>query len=234
LGLPIEPPKRGGFRAGAGRPAIRGKHDPDHVVRPYWRREMPLHIVLRTVADVPRLRQPLLYAAIRSALHHMLNRCDLRIVHVSIQGNHLHMIVEHVDRDAVIRGMQAFTIKAARAINKALGRMGKVFAYRYHATAIESPRQMRHVLAYVLNNWRRHNEDQQGRAARAAIDPYSTAIWFGGWKSVGRFKLPAGFEPLPMANPMTWLLTEGWRRHGDIDPYERPGPRTKVPKRSRQ
>ena len=78
---------------------------------------------------------------------------------------------------------------------------------------------MRNTLVYVLNNWRKHGEDR-GRVAK--IDPYSTAIWFGGWKGVGRFTWTKTFEPLPMANPTTFLLTEGWLRYGAIDPRERP------------
>ncbi len=63
---------------------------------------------------------------------------------------------------------QSLAITAARAINRAAGRRGKVFAFRYHATRITTPRQMRNTLAYVLNNWRRHGEDQRSARARAA------------------------------------------------------------------
>ena len=223
-------PRHGGAREGAGRPRHKDRKDPDHVVRPYTPARFPQHVVLRTLPDVPRLRTPAMFAAIRAAMNHMLHHSPLRIVHLSIQGNHLHLIVEAEIRDILIRGMQAFAIVAARAINRAAGRRGKVFAYRYHATPITTPKQMRHTLAYVLNNWRKHGEDR-GRDAK--IDPYSTAIWFGGWKGVGRFAWPGSwkkFEPLPMANPMTWMLTAGWERYGAIDPYELPGSKATTPK----
>ena len=110
-----------------------------------------------------------------------------------------------------------------RAINRVLGRAGKVFAYRYHATAIASPRQMRNALSYVLNNWRRHDEDEGSEAAhRAALDPYSTAIHFRGWRE-GEYATPAGFEPLPSAAPQTWLLRVGWERRGPISAWDVPG-----------
>ena len=134
-------------------------------------------------------------------------------------------------RDHLIKGMQSLAIRLARAINRDCGRTGKVFAYRYHATPIFSPRQMRNALAYVLNNWRRHREDRgSDRAATALVDPYSTGVWFTGWKDLEYqlFSLPAGFEPLPSANPMSWLMTAGWRKHPPIDPREIPGP---LPKR---
>jgi hypothetical protein len=120
--------------------------------------------------------------------------------------------------------MRSLAICAALAINRVCGRRGKVFAYRYHAKAITSPRQMRNTLAYVLNNWRRHNEDERSAAARSAmLDPYSTAIRFTGWKEVPRFAVPVGYEPLPAAAPETWLLRVGWRRHGLVSVHEVPG-----------
>ena len=112
----------------------------------------------------------------------------------------------------------------ARAINDVCGRKGKVFAYRYHATAISNPRQMRNALSYVLNNWRRHNEDEKNHAARmATLDPYSTAIHFRGWKEAPKFAVPNGYEPLPSAEATTWLLRLGWQRHGLISAYDVPG-----------
>jgi len=62
------------------------------------------------------------------------------------------------------------------------------------------------------------------KAADAHVDPYSTAIAFDGWKGFGRFAVPPGYEPLPSADPTTWLLRVGWRKHGEIDVREVPGP----------
>ncbi len=183
--------------------------------------------MLRVAPEVGRLRRPAAYRALRAAAAHVLGRADFRIVHVSVQHNHVHLLVEAVDRRALARGVQAFEIVAARRLNRALGRpRGRVFVHRYHATVLTTPRQARHCLAYVLNNWRRHREDRRTPAARrAAIDPYSTAIHFDGWRGVaGRFATPPGYEPMPAAAPTVWLLTTGWRRHGPIDPREVPGP----------
>jgi hypothetical protein len=125
--------------------------------------------------------------------------------------------------------MQGLAISAAKAINKALKRKGKVFAFRYHATAITTPKQARHALAYVLNNWRRHCEDETTQASRfAAIDPYSTARAFDGWKETSEAVLPPGFrafQPLEVSEPRTWLLSIGWNKHHPrISVHETPGP----------
>ena len=181
------------------------------------------HVVLRTRKDVPRLRRGKTYEAIRRALQRTLGETAFRVCHTSIQRNHLHFLIEANDGAALSHGMRSLAIMAARAINRVLGRKGKVFAYRYHATAISSPRQMRNALSYVLNNWRRHDEDESSEAAhRASLDPYSTAIHFRGWRE-GVFAVPAGFEPLPSAAPETWLLRVGWERHGPIGAFEVPG-----------
>ena len=76
------------------------------------------------------------------------------------------------------------------------------------------------MIAYVLNNWRRHKNDAR---APWRIDPYSSAEQFAGWKT------PHGYgprvEPLPCVRPTSWLLTDGWRRARDpIDLDEIPGP----------
>jgi putative transposase len=214
----------GGKRHGAGRKKNKLRRDPEHRSRPRHRRYDPLHVVLRTRKDVGRLRRGPTYHAIRRALLRVADRSTFRVVHLSIQHNHLHFLVEAEDKLHLSRGMQALTISAAKAINASLGRTGKVFEYRYHATPITNPRQARHALAYVLNNWRRHQEDfTTPGAEQALLDPYSSAIAFDGWKA-RRFEVPEGYAPLPVSRPQTWMLAVGWREHGAIDVREIPGP----------
>ena len=121
-----------------------------------------------------------------------------------------------------IRGSWART-RAARAINGDWGSCGKVFTYRYHASQIRTARYARHALAYVLNNWRRHREDfANGRMLTANLDEYSSALRFDGWTRT--FARPRDYEPFPVSPAKTWLLRDGWRRYGLIDPHECPGP----------
>jgi hypothetical protein len=148
-----------------------------------------------------------------------------RIIHVSIQHNHLHLIAEVANHEVLTRMMQSFTIRAAHAINQAWGREGHVFKFRYNAKQIKTGRYARNAIAYVLNNWRRHREDfVDGAARKAVIDEYSSAITFTGWTKNRRWRIPDGYEPLPVAIPQTALLQTEWQRFGSIDPYEQPGP----------
>ena len=189
-----------------------------------------MHAVLRVLEEVGRLRRREIYAAVRRALVARgvtgAGEGAFRVVHVSIQHNHVHLLLEAGSKAALSSGMRVLTIAIARAINLSLGRTGKVFACRYHATAITTPTQARHALAYVLNNWRRHREDVRTPGAEnALLDPYSTSIHFHGWRGHGRFTLPRGYEPLPSAEPSTWLLRVGWERAGAaLDVRAVPGP----------
>ena len=223
LELDLRPaPTWGGARKGAGRKKTT-KHEP-HRSRPELSRHHPVHVVLRVRKDVGRLRRGPIYRAISRALRRTLAEAGFRVVHTSIQHNHLHFLVEADGKQALSHGMRSLTITAALAINRVCGRKGQVFEYRYHGKAITSPRQMRNALAYVLNNWRRHHEDLRSTAAgRSRLDPYSTAIRFDGWKEAPRLAVRDNYEPLPAAAPTTWLLRVGWRRHGAISAYAVPG-----------
>jgi putative transposase len=219
LGLP--PARRkfrhGGAREGAGRPKSSRRGEAPHRARPEHKKRHPVHVVMRAVRGVPRLRRSDRFRAIRAAMRGMGAKVAFRVVHASIQGSHLHFLVEADDKETLARGVQAFAISLARRINMACGRRGKVFA-RYHATEITNPRQARNTLAYVLNNWRHHREDT---SRSEAIDPYSTGYAFDGWREPPTWDSP-GFEPLPAITPTTWLLRIGWRYYPLLSTHEVP------------
>lgn len=209
-----------------------------HGVRPFLEARHPVHVTLRITREVGRLRRRSAYQAFRRALIAVLARGDFRVVHISIQATHVHLICEADDRMALSRGVRALSISAAHRLNMAIGRdrggprrRGRVFTDRYHATVISLPRQCRNELAYVLNNWRRHREDRAGAAQRRAqVDPYSSAVAFPGWRGreLRPFAWPRGYEPLPVSYPATWLVTDGWRTWGAVDLDERPGPKAVI------
>jgi REP element-mobilizing transposase RayT len=228
----------GGKRKGAGRKATVRAGQPRHRrvrKRATVTAREPVHVVVRVVPRIGRLRRRKAYAAIRWALLTVLRRGLMRVVHVSIQRTHLHLLVEAEDERCLARGMQGFLISAAKQLNAVLTVeekatqpvRGQVFATRYHAEIIDAPRRARSCLAYVLNNWRRHREDVGGGARRRArIDPYSSGIVFAGWRDHSTpFAWPRNYLPMPVAPPRSWLLTDGWRRHGPVGLREVPGPR---------
>ena len=158
----------------------------------------------------------------RDVLARYTNGAEFRVVHFSIQDNHLHMIVEASNSDVFERKMRGLLINAARALHVACGTQGRVF-HRFHSTGIKTKRYARNAIAYVLGNWRRHTKDfHNGRLLPDILDRYSSAISFDGWSR--RFSIPADYKPLPVSAPRTYLLRSGWAFEGPLDPYDVPGP----------
>ena len=216
----------GGTRKGAGRPR-NDRGEPSHASRDPHVARYPVHVTMRTVPEIRDLRRAEVYDGVRAALDKIAERTAFRVVHFSLQNNHIHLIAEADDPEAFDCGMRALTISLARRINKALGRRGRVFAYRFHSTPLRSPRQTRHAISYVLNNWRRHNEDERGTVEDrfAILDRYSSAISFTGWSNWSLTAWPRDYQALRVTRPRTWLLGVGWQRGGKpIRTDEVPGP----------
>jgi REP element-mobilizing transposase RayT len=211
-----KPCGRGGWRPGAGRP--RGRTCVAHERRVRFAARFPVHATLRVVADVPSLRRHrpirIIQQAIREAGHHSY----FRIIEFAVIGNHIHLIVEAAGAEALARGMHSLECRLARRLNRHFGRRGKLFADRYHARHLETPRETRNAIRYVLSNHRAHEARRGERLHRDWIDPFSSAYWFDGWKDHVRLREPRQREllnvPKPTAAPTVWLLMAGWRRSG--------------------
>jgi putative transposase len=212
--------RRGGKRKGAGRRSKDGRRRVAHRKRAKVSRNQPLHVTLRLRHGLPNLRRRDIFKLAYRAFCASCDKGGFRICEYSVQGNHVHMICEADDAGALARGMQGFSIRFARAINKRCGRQGAVFDGRYDARSIKTPRQMRATLVYVLNNDRRHNEDFGVGGVRQHADVCSSAYYFDGWAS------PPGVDPpgpdRPVAPAQSWLLQVGWRRYAPIGVTEVP------------
>ena len=144
------------------------------------------------------------------------------VVQFSVQGNHLHMIVEAADERVLSRGMQGLQIRFAKRLNTLFVRRGRLFRERYHAQPLRSPKQVRGALAYVLNNRRRHLAASGKRLQSGYLDPFSSAPHFQGWSGRPWTDPRLAGEPVTV-EPKTWLLRIGWKRHGPLDVNAIPG-----------
>jgi REP element-mobilizing transposase RayT len=144
------------------------------------------------------------------------NRRGFRLVHYSIQGNHLHLICEGRDTQALSRGVQRVSSMIARKLNRHFDRRGSLFKERFHGVVIKTPRQMRNALRYVLLNHHKHQAGAKVEAV-AGFDAFSSSRYFDGWwrPAVRCRPPPAGAAVVSAAS---WLLAKGWRRHGLIRP----------------
>ena len=155
----------------------------------------------------------------------------MRLVEFSVQSTHLHMIVE-VDESALdqrvggvpageilkkgklaqralSKAMQSLLGKLAMRLNRAWGRKGTVWGDRYYAAELGSPLKVKRALQYVLNNGHKHG------ACDEQIDPCSSGPYFKDWEG----PIPVSTKPQearPCVAARTWLLREGWKRHGPI------------------
>src|SRR5215471_3454978 len=209
----------GGRRDGAGRkPGIRPKTP--HRARPEHARSNPVHVTMRS-AFRP-LRSQFVFPTVRLAIA-AANRGDgkrFRIVHFSVQTDHLHLLVEAADKMALSSGMRGLAIRIARAVNALVVRRGCVWADRWHGRSLQSPRATRNALKYVLGNFRKHHP-----RVRTSIDAFSSAPYFTGFREYrGRMavEVDSGLVPRSLGPPdrgtvrapRTWLLSAGWRARG--------------------
>lgn len=212
----------GGKRRGAGRKRAGGRSGVSRRARPAMASRYPVLITLRVREDVWNLRTRRSYKVIRRAFVAGCCRDGFRVTQFSIQRNHLHLIVEAQSRTHLSRGMQGLSIRIARALNRQMGRRGKVFADRYHARALKTPREVKNAVAYVANNIRHHTA--RYGLPLDDIDLYSSWAYFDGWRErIGRRQASARVGDPPIAQPRTWLLRVGWRCHGLVRIAEIPG-----------
>jgi hypothetical protein len=221
---------RGGARKGAGRKRIAKRACVPHRKRIRLKSSEPQHTTLRLVDDVASARRWRVFAEIVSAIRGA-QRGNFRVVEFSVQDGHLHLITEGLDAKALANGVRGLAIRIARAVNQLLKRRGKVFADRFHARALSTPREVRNALVYVLQNARKHFEQKSIKLRRDWLDKFSSAPFFSGWggataKAALALRGEWGSAGLEIASPTkaatTWLLRIGWKRHGEISATELP------------
>jgi REP element-mobilizing transposase RayT len=211
----------GGRRPGAGRPS-KPDSGASHRRRPSLASRHPVHVSLSVQGDLPSLRSPRLYRLVEACLASGKERLGFRLVHFAVQKHHLHLIAEAKDAQALAQGIKGLCVRIARRLNAALGRKGRVFAERYFARILRTPRETWAAVRYVMLNSRRHGAQRRQAWDRGWVDPCSSGPWFDGWREL-RLQPPAG-RPSPVAAAHSWLLREGWKRHGLLATDEVPGP----------
>lgn len=204
---------RGGWRRCAGRKKKPGAVS--HDARPELRAYHPQHVTVRLVDGAPNLARGYLMKIIRKVIA-ASHKDGFSIIEFNVLGNHLHLIIEAASNEALARGMQGLEVRLAKRLNCALKRRGKLFAHRYHARSLRTPREAFNALRYVLLNRKHHGAEK--RFSKYWVDPYSSAPWFTGWaKPISEHAWMVQDlvgTPAPTKPPTVWLLTTGWKKHG--------------------
>lgn len=184
----------GGARVGAGRP--RGSRTSEripHTPRPRVTKHRPHHITVRVTRGTWNLRSQRCFRPIGEAFAALRAREDFRVVHFSVQHNHLHLVVEASSRRVMSNTMRALLSRVARELNRIMRAAGARFDDRYHEHILKTPSETRNALLYVIGNRGVHLA-RWGRAPPRDFDPFSSLA------------ADALIQP-----PKSWLLLEGWK-----------------------
>lgn len=218
---------RGGARAGAGRTARAERIGLlPHVARAAHVETQPVHVTVRAVSSSPSLRSERIFAALR-AIFARASEKGFRLVQFSVQGNHLHMIVEADDGVALARGVQRLLSRAAMAVNALARRSGRLWGDRHHRQPLTTPRKVRNALVYVLFNLRKHEVPGSNGwlTALESLDPCSSVFWFKDWSPAAPPPaIPRDVGPPLVVAGRSWLSGDGWRRRGLLRFDELPRP----------
>lgn len=185
----------GGARPNAGRKPRAGEAGLPHRSRLDVDPHIPVHVTLRAREHVWNLRSLRCYRIIAAALRGVAGWPDFRVVHFSVQGNHVHLVVEADDARALASGMKAISGRIALGLNALMKRRGPVFADRYHAHPLRTPTEVRNALQYVVGNFASHAVRRGETMPSRFVDRYSSAAT----------RCPDGELP-PVTPPRTWLL----------------------------
>ena len=197
---------------GRPRKAVPSPHAVTHQARPELAKKQVLHLTLKLRRGLPSLRRHKAFAALTRSFYSYSHGDGFRLVHFSVQHDHVHLIAEADSKAALTAGMQRLNVSLARRLNfvwRALrGWTGRLFKERYHMHILRKPLEVRNALLYVVRN-----ADKHGSVSHNARDPFSSAPYFDGFASGCAHKTPAHL----LASATAWLLTSGWwQKYGPL------------------
>jgi REP element-mobilizing transposase RayT len=113
---------RGGRRPGSGRKRIHSK-GVSHLKREVVTKRTPQHINFKFQC---RIRNKDCLKHLKRSIENA-QKMGLKVIHFSLQSNHVHLITEADNNETLTRGMRALTITFSKGLKK-----GRVQLERYH------------------------------------------------------------------------------------------------------
>lgn len=151
---------------GAGRPAI---HDPGirHTSRPLLKRLSSLHLTVKIKKNKAGIKNKSVLRILRRAILNA-RRQGLRVIHYSLEYDHIHLLIEADNNHILNKGMQSFGVTFSKAINRMRKLKGGVYKHRYHFRQISSSKELKNVLGYIFTNGIKH------KTANDIVNPYNS------------------------------------------------------------
>lgn len=194
----------GGRRLGSGRKRVHSR-GVAHRIREKVTHRTPLHVNFKyrtTIKNKTSLK--ILKRAIINA-----RALGLRVIHFSMQSNHMHFILEADSNEILSRGMRSLTVTFAKGLNK-----GRIQIARYHLHVLRTVQETRNAVRYVLFNKQRHEKGTYSK-----IDGYSSLLNMEkAWEIIREFarrtKMTLAIgerEEWEIDQGMSYLVKEGMR-----------------------
>ena len=201
----------GGKRRGAGRPNESGQAG--HSKRELINFKQPLHLTLKLIRKMPRLRTREFHRQFKIAAAKS-RECGLHLNHYSLLNDHIHLIVEAKDNSSLSRGMKSLAGRLGKFVRKISGGQGPVWAGRFHLHVLRTPTEVKRALQYVMLNAAKHLRVIEH------LDEFSSGYSFADWKALlgrrisGLMRDQLAQSPLlceALSEPRSWLLRQGWK-----------------------
>lgn len=151
----------GGPRKGAGRKRIKSKGIA-HRTREKVTCHKPLHVNFKYRTTI---KNKFCLRLLKRAIHNARAQ-GLKVIHFSLQHNHVHLIVEATNNSILTSGMRSLTVTMTKGL-----KMGKVQLERYHLHVLKSIRETKHAVHYVLFNQQKHE-----KGTSSQIDEYTSLL----------------------------------------------------------
>jgi hypothetical protein len=160
---------------GAGRKAI---HDKGirHIKRPEIKRASPLHLTIKV--KKAQIQNKYILKSLKHAIMRA-RRMGLKIIHYSLEHDHVHLYTECSSNEILTKSMKAFGVSFAKNINAHFKSCGQVYKTRFHLRILKSATEVKHVINYILKNGIKH------KRTKSVFDPYNTSFAIHHFKLLG-------------------------------------------------
>lgn len=149
---------------GAGRKAF---NDPSirHRKRAEIKKPSSLHLTIKIEKRKAGIKNKAILKVLKRAI--LKGRSSgLRIIHFTLEYDHVHLLVETDCKIKLGRGMMRLGVTLSKGINKCKQEIGQVYKHRYHQRFITSGRDLKNVMNYIFHNGLKH------RTAINFLNPY--------------------------------------------------------------
>jgi REP element-mobilizing transposase RayT len=150
----------------AGRPAL---HDPGirHTERPIFTSPSSLHLTVKILRAKANLKNKMILSILKRSIMNA-RKMGLRVIHYSLEYDHVHLLIEAENNFILGKGMQAFGVTFSKALNRLRKIKGSVYKHRYHFRKIVGARQLKNVMNYIFSNGLKH------KTSKSLINPFNS------------------------------------------------------------